>query len=112
MPAAFAAAMDSASSSTVTRSPIEQPPLSVRILSQTPGFCSPGNGQLPRPAHRDAIDAQGRLADADRDALAVLAAGADAVVEFEIVADHRHPVQVGRPVADQHGTLDRRADFA
>src|SRR5580704_14572130 len=112
MPAAFAAAMDSASSSTVTRSPIEQPPLSARILSQTPGFCSPGNGQLPRPADGDAVDAQGRLADADGDALAVLAASADAVVELEIVADHRYAAQVGRPVADQHGAFDRRADFA
>src|SRR3984957_10100263 len=67
---------------------------------------------LPGAAHRDAIDAQGRLADADGDALAGLAAGADAVFELEIVADHRDAVQVSRPVADQHGALDRRADFA
>ena len=53
-----------------------------------------------------------RLADADRHALAVLAAGADAVIEREVVADHRDAVQVGRPVADQHGALDRRADLA
>src|SRR3984957_319688 len=67
---------------------------------------------LPGAAYRNTVDAQGGLADADRDALAVLAAGADAVVELEIVPDHRPPVQVGRPVADQHGALDRRADFA
>src|SRR3984957_13751050 len=67
---------------------------------------------LPGAAYRNTVDAQGGLADADRDALAVLAAGADAVVELEIVADHRYPMQVGRPVADQHGALDRRADFA
>src|SRR5580698_2745172 len=67
---------------------------------------------LPGAAYRNTVDAQGRLADADGDALAVLAAGADAVVELEIVADHRYPAQVGRTVADQHGALDRRADFA
>src|ERR1700734_296286 len=67
---------------------------------------------LPRPTNGDAVDAQGGLADADGNPLAVLAAGADAVVELEIVADHRHPVQVGRAIADQHGALDRRADFA
>src|SRR5580692_9987953 len=67
---------------------------------------------LPGAAYRNTVDAQGWLADADRDALAVLAASADAVIELEIVADHRHPVQVGRPVADQHGALDRRTDFA
>src|ERR1700729_3907502 len=67
---------------------------------------------LPRPANGNTVDAKRRLADADGNTLAVLAAGADAVVELEIVADHRHPVQVGRAVADQHGALDRRADFA
>src|SRR5271155_2088122 len=61
---------------------------------------------------RNAVDAQGRLADADRHALAVLAAGADAVVERKIVADHGDAVQVGRSVADQHGALDRCADLA
>src|SRR4029077_7450001 len=78
----------------------EKPPLSNRKIASAGA------------ADSNAVDAQGRLADADRDALAVLAASADAVVELEIVADHRHPVQVGRPVADQHGALDRGADFA
>src|SRR6266568_588486 len=63
-------------------------------------------------ANRDAVDAQRWLADADRDALTVLAASADAVVESEIVADHRNAMQVGRPIADQHGALDRRAKLA
>src|SRR5579863_6272945 len=82
----------------------------------------PGNlraGVAPRSsrsaagaADGDAVDAQRRLADADRHALAVLAAGADAVIERQIVADHGDAVQVGRSVADQHGALDRRADFA
>ena len=42
----------------------------------------------PRPADRDPVHAQRRLADADRHALPVLAAGADAAIEREIVADH------------------------
>src|SRR5208282_2772284 len=66
----------------------------------------------PGPAHRDAVDAQGGLADADGDALAVLAAGADAAVELKVVADHGDAVQVGRAVADEHGALDRRAALA
>src|SRR5215211_5877110 len=67
---------------------------------------------LPGSADRDAVHAQGGLADTDGDALAVLAAGADAGVELEVVADHADALQVGRAVADQHGALERRADLA
>src|SRR6185312_9189748 len=67
---------------------------------------------LSRPANRDPVHPQGRLADADGHALAVLAAGADAGVEFKIVADHADAMQVARAVADQHRPLDRRADLA
>src|SRR3546814_2322333 len=42
-------------------------------------------------ADGDGVDQHGRLADADGDALALLAAGADAVVELHVVAD-----QIGR----------------
>jgi hypothetical protein len=49
----------------------------------------------------------GRLADADRHALTVLAAGADAVVEPQIVADHRDLGQRVGAVADQGRALDR-----
>src|SRR5436190_154539 len=63
-------------------------------------------------AHGDAVHPQGRLADADRHALAVLAAGADTGIEREIIADHGDAVQVGRSVADQHRALERRADLA
>ena len=58
------------------------------------------------------VHAQARLADADRHALAVLAAGADAGIEREVVADHADAMQVGRAVADQHGAFHRRADLA
>src|SRR6266487_5132061 len=61
---------------------------------------------------RNALHPQRRLADADRHALAVLAAGADAGIEREIVADHGDAMQVGRPVADQHGALEGRAELA
>src|SRR5262245_2293793 len=64
------------------------------------------------PADRDAVHTQGGLADAYRHALAVLAAGADARIELEIVADHRNPVEVGRSVADQHGSLQRLRQLA
>src|SRR6185312_2365781 len=67
---------------------------------------------LRGPADGDLVHAQRRLADADRHALAVLAAGADAGVEREVVADHRDAMQVGRAVADQHGALDRRGHLA
>src|SRR5579884_3421286 len=38
--------------------------------------------------HGDAIDLDGRDADTDRHRLSILAAGADAFVELQIVADH------------------------
>src|SRR5271154_6965281 len=74
-----------------------------------PAWCASASAGA---ADRNAVEPQCRLADADRHALAVLAAGADAVVQREGVADHGDTVQVGRAVADQHRALDRRADFA
>src|SRR6266567_4039857 len=72
----------------------------------------PADRSLARSSDRDLFHPQRRLADADRHALAVLAAGADAGIQREIVADHGDPVQVGRPVADQHRALQRRAELA
>src|SRR5215468_1456700 len=66
----------------------------------------------PRAADRDAVHAQRGLADADRHALAVLAAGADAGVELEVVADHADAIEVGRAIADQHGALERSTELA
>src|SRR5687767_5689814 len=63
-------------------------------------------------ADREPVHAQGRLADPDRHALAILAAGADTVVELQIVADHRHLAHRVGTVADQGRALDRRADLA
>src|SRR5262245_65408398 len=62
-------------------------------------------------ADGDLVHAQRGLSDTDRHALAVLAGGADARIEGEIVAYHCDTMEVGRPVADQHCALDRRADL-
>src|SRR5881396_3420700 len=72
-------------------------------------FAQPG---LRRSADSEPIYAQRRLPDADRNALSVLAAGADARVEREIVADHRHARERVGTVADQRRTLDRIGELA
>ena len=53
-----------------------------------------------RSADRQRIDAQRRLADADRHRLAVLAAGADAGIELHIVAYHGDSLHGFGAVAD------------
>ena len=40
------------------------------------------------PADRQPVDAERRLANTDRHALAVLAASADTGIHFQVVADH------------------------
>src|ERR1700754_1868319 len=60
----------------------------------------------------DSIHTERRLSDANRHTLALFAAGADAVIELEIVADHGNAMQVRGAVTDQHGALQRRAQFA
>src|SRR5271166_3147000 len=59
-----------------------------------------------------AVYFDGRNADADRDGLAVFAAGADAFVEFQIVADHGDASEHVGAVADQGCALDRGGDLA
>src|SRR5262245_41696764 len=76
-------------------------------MNPTPSFSGSAG-----PADGDAVHPQGGLADAHRHALAVLAAGADAWVELEIVTYHPDPVEVGRAVADQHGSLQRLRQLA
>src|SRR5262245_5047585 len=63
-------------------------------------------------ADGDPVEAQGRLADADRNTLALLAARPDARIECEVIADHRHAMHGFGPVADERGTLDRRGHLA
>ena len=61
-----------------------------------------------RAADGEAVDAERRETDADRDRLAVLAAGADALVELQVGADARDAGKDVGSVADQGGTLHRR----
>src|SRR5512146_2871482 len=63
-------------------------------------------------ADGEAVDLEGRDADADGDGLAVFAAGAYAFVEFEIVADHAYARQNVGAVADQGRILHRRRNLA
>jgi hypothetical protein len=55
----------------------------------------------------EAVDLERRLPDAHRHALALLAAGADAAVEREVVADHADARQRVGAVADQRRALHR-----
>src|SRR6187551_2685629 len=67
---------------------------------------------LCRAAHRDAIHPQRWLPDADRHALAVLAAGADAWIERKVVTDHGNAVQICGSIANEHRAFDRCGDLA
>ena len=69
------------------------------------------SGGLACSAHSERVYFYGWLADAYRDGLASLAAGANAVIHCEIIADHRTLIEGGRAVADQRGILDGCADF-
>ena len=63
------------------------------------GDCLPS-----RAAHRHPVQLHRRHAHAHRHALAVFAAGADAFVELQVVAHHRHVLQRLGPVADQRAS--------
>src|SRR5215472_3795814 len=65
-----------------------------------------------RAADCQRIDAQCRLTDTDRHALAILAAGADTLIELQVVADHGDARQYIRTVADQRRALERCAEAA
>eukprot|EP00581_Thalassiosira_minuscula_P035969 CAMPEP_0184469882 /NCGR_PEP_ID=MMETSP0740-20130409/88615_1 /TAXON_ID=385413 /ORGANISM="Thalassiosira miniscula, Strain CCMP1093" /LENGTH=104 /DNA_ID=CAMNT_0026845913 /DNA_START=253 /DNA_END=568 /DNA_ORIENTATION=+ len=68
--------------------------------------------RFTRAANREAANFQSRLADADRHRLSGFAAGADAVIHGEVVADHLNLAERGWAVADQRCVLDRRDDFS
>ena len=76
------------------------------LLHEAAGIFSGG------AAYGQAIDFNRRDADAYWDGLAVFAAGADAFVEFQIVADHRDSRQNVGAVADQRRAFDGRGDLA
>src|SRR5687767_8339353 len=65
-----------------------------------------------RAAHRDRADLDRRAPYADRDALAVLAAGPDPVRRRDVVTEHDDFSEDVGPVADQVHPLQRRGDLA
>ena len=67
---------------------------------------------LARAADRETIDAQRGLSDTHRHALAILAAGADAIIELKVIAHHADARQYIRAIADQRRAADRRTDLA
>src|SRR5271166_1620653 len=69
--------------------------------------------KLPaRSAHRQSVHLECRNPHAHRHRLPVFAADADTFVELQVVADHRHPRQHIRPVADQRSVLQRSGNLA
>src|SRR2546425_7435943 len=65
-----------------------------------------------RTSHGEMADLDGGNAHAHRDALPVFAAGADAGIELQIVADGHDARQDCGPVADQGRALDGRGHLA
>src|SRR5439155_705265 len=61
-----------------------------------------------RPAHGQLVDADRREPHTHRDRLALLATGANALVELEVATDARDARQRIGTVADQRRALDRR----
>src|SRR5215472_4682867 len=61
-------------------------------------------------ADGETVDPERRLPDTDGNALTILAAGSDAVVQLEIVPDHRYACEHVRPVADEGRPLERCRD--
>src|SRR5512139_3506284 len=63
-------------------------------------------------AHGQAVDADRGQSHTDGDGLSVLAAGANALVELQVIANHADALQDVRPVSDQRGALHRATDLA
>src|SRR6185312_14307666 len=68
--------------------------------------------RLSRASHGQPVDAQRRLADADRYVLPFLAAGAHTLVELQVVADHAHARQHVGSVADERRPFERCSEAA
>src|ERR1700733_11680250 len=86
-----------------------------RWRAATPKSNSRALGQFPRlsgATDGQAVDAQRRLTDAHRHALAFLAARAHTIIKFQVVADHADACEHIRPVADECCPFQRRAEPA
>src|SRR5690348_13633925 len=93
------------------RAPGETPPAAaepMRAAARPPA----GQASCRGAADGQPVHAQGRLADAHRHALAVLAASADPAIEREIIADHGDLRQRIGTVADEGRALYRLAELA
>ena len=84
----------------------------VRARTRTSGRPRASPGSSGGASDGQAVDQQRRLSHSGRNALAALAADADALVEREVVADALDPGQHGRTIADQRRALDRLGDLA
>src|ERR1700674_6130109 len=76
------------------------------LLHESAGFplCGAADGQAVNFNRWDAA--------ADGNSLSIFAAGADAFIEFQIVADHRNPRQHIGSIADQGCALDRGGNLS
>lgn len=64
-----------------------------------------------RATYGKSVDLEGGLTDTHRHTLAILAAGADAAIKLEIVADHADPGEDLGSIADQCRPLDGRVSL-
>src|SRR6185312_15364887 len=67
-------------------------------------------GLLAGAADRQAIDPQRGLAHTDGNALAILAASTNTIIQLQIVPDHAHAREHIRSVADEGRALQRRTE--
>src|SRR5208283_891454 len=82
------------------------------LLLTFPSLHESAGFPLGGAADGQAVDLDGWDAYADGNGLSIFAAGADAFIEFQIIADHRNPGQDIGPVADKRCPLDGRSDLS
>src|ERR1035441_8314627 len=80
--------------------------------SRYPGRVPTGDWRSSRASNGHFVDLDGGDSHTHRHALPVLAAGADAFVQPQVVAHHTHVLQRFRPVADQRGIAHRARQLA
>src|SRR5262245_45780381 len=65
-----------------------------------------------RPPYRDFINPNRRQPDPDRDRLSILTTGTDALIQFQIMPNHRDSGQDLRSVSDQRRALNRLCNLS
>src|SRR5690348_11434204 len=81
-------------------------------VASLPAGSFPVTLPLPGAADRQILHLQGRLTYPHGNALPVFAAGSDAVIQLEVIADHGDPGQHVRTVTDERRPFQGRADAA